>query len=213
MVGSTIVSSAPRSSVSWSSMSRVGHVGCRADATSSGGCPSRTVSVDAVDDLLVQIEAQVVAGREVGEPLVADADAAAFDLVDHRVGHRMERSSSTRSLHAASQRSIRGWRQSESEARRGDSCSRVADRRPAPELELPLTKIGDGSGSHGRSNRGCATRIIRSTRPAGNAGFSTVHARDRTPLMRPSPSRRTSRACRTFRRTRPSSTAGSWLGV
>src|SRR5256714_13867525 len=42
-----------------------------------------------VDDLPVQVKAEVVAGGEVGEPLVADADHAAVDLFDDRVRHRI----------------------------------------------------------------------------------------------------------------------------
>src|SRR5262249_41073883 len=42
-----------------------------------------------LDDLAVEIEAQVVAGREVGEPLLADADHAAVDLVDDGIDHRV----------------------------------------------------------------------------------------------------------------------------
>ena len=41
------------------------------------------------DDLRVEVEPEVVAGGEVREPLVADPDHAAVDLVDHRVGHRV----------------------------------------------------------------------------------------------------------------------------
>ena len=41
------------------------------------------------DDLLVEVEPQVVAGRPVGEPVVADPDPAADLLVDHGIDHRM----------------------------------------------------------------------------------------------------------------------------
>src|SRR6266516_1983397 len=42
-----------------------------------------------VDDLPVEIEAEVVARGEVGEPLVADADHPAVDFLDDRVRHRV----------------------------------------------------------------------------------------------------------------------------
>src|SRR5207237_3179118 len=51
--------------------------------------PSRHVLRDRIDDLLIEVEAEVVAGCEVGEPLVADADPPAVDLVDDRVEHRV----------------------------------------------------------------------------------------------------------------------------
>ena len=44
---------------------------------------------DGVDDLALEVEAQVVTGSEVREPLVADADHATIDLLDHRVAHWM----------------------------------------------------------------------------------------------------------------------------
>ena len=53
------------------------------------GAPRVEVGGDRLDDLAVEVEAEVVAGREVGEPVVADADHAAVDLVDDRVHHRM----------------------------------------------------------------------------------------------------------------------------
>ena len=51
--------------------------------------PRVEVGRDRVDDLAVEVEAQVVAGGEVGQPVVADADHAPVDLVDDRVHHRM----------------------------------------------------------------------------------------------------------------------------
>ena len=51
--------------------------------------PLLEVLGDRVDDLAVEVEAEVVAGGEVGEPLVADADHAAVDLVDDGVRHRV----------------------------------------------------------------------------------------------------------------------------
>src|SRR5882672_8043179 len=47
---------------------------------------------DGVDDLAIEVEPQVVAGREVRKPLVADANHATVDLLDHRVAHRMRAS-------------------------------------------------------------------------------------------------------------------------
>ncbi len=41
------------------------------------------------DDLFIEVEPQVVAGRPVGEPTVADADPAPDLLVDHGVHHRV----------------------------------------------------------------------------------------------------------------------------
>ena len=37
------------------------------------------------------MEIQVVARSEVGKPLIADADHASIDLIDHRVHHRVRR--------------------------------------------------------------------------------------------------------------------------
>jgi hypothetical protein len=51
--------------------------------------PRAQVLGDRLDDLLVEVEPEVVAGREVGEPVVADADHAAVDLVDDGVHHGM----------------------------------------------------------------------------------------------------------------------------
>ena len=51
--------------------------------------PRVEVGRDRVDDLAVEVEAEVVAGGEVGQPVVADADHAAVDLVDDRVHHRV----------------------------------------------------------------------------------------------------------------------------
>ena len=51
--------------------------------------PPREVLGHGVDDLLVEVEAQVVARRPVGEPPVADADLAADLLVDDGIHHRM----------------------------------------------------------------------------------------------------------------------------
>ena len=53
------------------------------------GAPRVEVRGDRVDDLAVEVEAEVVARREVGQPVVADADHAAVDLVDDRVHHRV----------------------------------------------------------------------------------------------------------------------------
>ena len=53
--------------------------------------PRVEVGGDGVDDLAVEVEAEVVAGGEVGQPVVADADHAAVDLVDDGVHHRMRR--------------------------------------------------------------------------------------------------------------------------
>ena len=55
------------------------------------GAPRVQVRGNRVDDLAIEVEAEVVAGREVGQPLVADPDHAAVDLVDHRVHHRVRR--------------------------------------------------------------------------------------------------------------------------
>jgi len=47
---------------------------------------------DGFDDLALQVETQVVAGREVREPPVAHADHATVDLLDHRIAHGMRAS-------------------------------------------------------------------------------------------------------------------------
>ena len=53
------------------------------------GAPTVESGGNRVDDLAVEIKAEVVTRSEVGEPLVADADHPAVDLVDHGVGHRI----------------------------------------------------------------------------------------------------------------------------
>ena len=66
--------------------------GSRAAATSSDACPRRASAGGiAVDDLRLEVEAEVVARREVGEPPVADADHPPVDLVDDGVHHRVGR--------------------------------------------------------------------------------------------------------------------------
>ena len=55
------------------------------------GAPGIEVGGDRLDDLAIEVEAEVVARREVGEPVVADPDHAAVDLVDDGVHHRMRR--------------------------------------------------------------------------------------------------------------------------
>ena len=54
--------------------------------------PLIQIGGDRLDDLAVEVEAEVVAGGEVGQPVVSDADPAAVDLLDDRVHHRMCRS-------------------------------------------------------------------------------------------------------------------------
>ena len=49
--------------------------------------PLLEVLGDGIDDLAVEVEAEVVAGGEVRQPLVADADHPTVDLVDDRIGH------------------------------------------------------------------------------------------------------------------------------
>ena len=49
------------------------------------GAPAVQVGRDALDDLAVEVEPQVVAGGEVVQPAVSDADAASVDLVDHGI--------------------------------------------------------------------------------------------------------------------------------
>ena len=44
---------------------------------------------DRIDDAPVQIQPEVIAGREVRQPMLADPDHAPVDLVDHRVDHGM----------------------------------------------------------------------------------------------------------------------------
>ena len=55
------------------------------------GPPRVEVRGDRLDDLAIEVEAEVVARREVGEPVVADPDHATVDLVDDRVHHRVRR--------------------------------------------------------------------------------------------------------------------------
>ena len=51
--------------------------------------PLLHVRGDRIDDLPVEVEAEVVARGEVGEPAVANTDHASVDLLDDRVGHRV----------------------------------------------------------------------------------------------------------------------------
>ena len=51
--------------------------------------PALEVLRDGRDDLAVEVEAQVVARGEIGQPRVSDADHPPVDLVDDRVGHRV----------------------------------------------------------------------------------------------------------------------------
>ena len=53
------------------------------------GAPRLEVLGHGVDDLRIEIEPEVVARGEIGEPLVTDADHATVDLVDHGVRHRV----------------------------------------------------------------------------------------------------------------------------
>jgi hypothetical protein len=49
------------------------------------GPPLVQVGGDGLDDLPVQVKAEVVAGGEVDQPALADPDPAAVDLLDDRV--------------------------------------------------------------------------------------------------------------------------------
>ena len=106
MVGRTSESSEPSSAVSRSSISSIEHRAAEQPRPARVRAPSLEVRGDRVDDLAVEVEAEVVARREVGEPVVADADHAAVDLVDDRVHHRVGGLELARSAQAASQRSI-----------------------------------------------------------------------------------------------------------
>jgi hypothetical protein len=53
------------------------------------GSPAGKVLGDAGDDLGVEVEAEVVAGGEVGQPVAGDPDPATVDPVHHRVTHRV----------------------------------------------------------------------------------------------------------------------------
>ena len=55
------------------------------------GAPGLEGRRDRRDDVRLEVEAEVVARREIGEPLLADADHAAVDLVDDCVHHRVGR--------------------------------------------------------------------------------------------------------------------------
>jgi hypothetical protein len=49
--------------------------------------PAAHLGLDGRGDLGLEVEAEVVAGGEIGEPVVADPDATAVDLLDDRVVH------------------------------------------------------------------------------------------------------------------------------
>ena len=61
--------------------------------------PLREVLGDRVEDLLIEVQAQVVARGEVREPVVADPDPASLLLVDDRVEHRVRRLQPREVLH------------------------------------------------------------------------------------------------------------------
>jgi hypothetical protein len=61
--------------------------GWRSAGPAGMAAPAGQVLGDAGQDLGVEVEAEVVAGGEVGQPLAADPDHAPVDLVQHRVGH------------------------------------------------------------------------------------------------------------------------------
>src|SRR2546430_17679483 len=51
------------------------------------GAPRGEVFGDGVDDLLIEVETEVVTGREVRQPLVADRYPPPVDLLDDGVDH------------------------------------------------------------------------------------------------------------------------------
>src|SRR6478609_4662994 len=51
--------------------------------------PARNLLGDRSGDLGVEVEAEVVTGGEVREPLITNPDPAAVDLVDDRIRHRV----------------------------------------------------------------------------------------------------------------------------
>ena len=70
------------------------------------GAPTPEVRHHRLDDLRVQVEAQVVAGCEVAEPVVTDPDTTALYLLDDGVHHRVARPlNRVRSAVAATHRS------------------------------------------------------------------------------------------------------------
>ena len=91
MVGSARVSSASSSSDRSASICSY-RIGLPEEARPARvRSPRLHVLVDRAHDLGVEVEAQVVAGGEIREPRVSDADVAAVDLVDDRVQHRVRR--------------------------------------------------------------------------------------------------------------------------
>ena len=53
--------------------------------------PGIEVCRDCIDDLSVQVEPQVVARREVVQPVIPHPNSPAVDLIDHRIEHRVRR--------------------------------------------------------------------------------------------------------------------------
>jgi hypothetical protein len=53
------------------------------------GPPTPQVGNHRLDDLRMQVEAQIVAGREVTQPVVSYPDPTTPDLVDDGIHHRM----------------------------------------------------------------------------------------------------------------------------
>ena len=51
--------------------------------------PARQILGDGSDDLAIEVKTQVVAGGEVGEPLVADPDHPAVEVIDDSIRHRV----------------------------------------------------------------------------------------------------------------------------
>ena len=91
MVGRTSESSLPSSSVSRVLDLLVDDRAAEQPRPARMGAPRIEVRGNRLDDLAIEIEAEVVARSKIGEPLVADPDHATVDLIDDRVHHRMRR--------------------------------------------------------------------------------------------------------------------------
>jgi hypothetical protein len=85
-VGKASTSSTPSSSATAASI-RGYSAGLAIPRDQLGWVPQAPGRRDAGEDLRVEVEAEVVAGGDVGQPVVTDPDHAPVDLIDHRVDH------------------------------------------------------------------------------------------------------------------------------
>ena len=112
-----------------------------------------------LDDLAVQIEPEVVAGREVRQPPRPHADHASVDLLDHGVHHRM-----------------RACQRREVAQRLGGVPARRPAVVPVPAVPIPVVPAvpfakGSRSGAIGLADDSSSSTLICLSRPASICSF------------------------------------------